>query len=615
MTVNSLSHRISRREERGAVLVLATVGFVLAMISASLAVDLGVLAADKRTDQKIADLAALDASRDLDGVTAHCSPPPIASGPFCPAVISAARNFSANDADTTISAERVAPNAAGDWVADPVGLNVRVTVSSPRKPYFPFVGSDSRTVTANAVAGAGNAIGTVRVGSTLASLSDDVPATSAKSRLQVMMLNKTVSALIGGAYSTNLVGWRGLANGEVSFGALTSELAAVTGNATFSVGTIDEVLKSDFTAAQLFTAMANALNNSGDTADVSVANDVQTIGAKANSTYLSQDFELLDLFNFGGVVVGNKEDVANTTLNVLELVKGGAMLANGSNFASFELEVDDIVGGVIPGGFTGATVSMGLIEPPQWAEGSAGKNPLTGQYYTAAHTSQLRVRVELRFDIPLTSIGSTGVISLKVPYYLDVGQGHAYLETVNCGASAEPTSVEIRGATDGGTSGLGIVSDGYIKGEAANPAPQAGVLGSALLGTVKISLTNVTSTAIGGNPGELLTFTPPYEHDSPSQPVFGGPVALPALAITNTTATVGGIISTGLLNDAINGVNASGLSFGSDTVGVSTSILKPLYDALGMSIAGADVWAPPEQKCDALSELPPQPTVTPVLKG
>ena len=393
MTVNWLSHRINRREERGAVLVLATVGFVLAMISASLAVDLGVLAADKRTDQKIADLAALDASRDLAGVTAHCSPPPTASGPFCPAVISAARNFSENDADTTISAERVSPNAAGNWVADPAGLNVRVTVSSPRKPYFPFVGSDSRTVTANAVAGAGNAIGTVRVGSTLASLSDDVPATSAKSRLQVMMLNKTISALIGGAYSTDLAGWRGLASGDVTFGALTSELAAVTGDARFAVGTMDEVLNSQFTAAQLFTAMANALNKSGNTGDVSVANSVENIGARAPGTYLSQDFALWELFNFGGVVVGNKEDVANLTLNVLELIKGGAILANGTNFASFELGVGDIVGGTILGGFTGATVSMGLIEAPQWGVGPAGTNPLNGQYYTAAHTSQLRVRV------------------------------------------------------------------------------------------------------------------------------------------------------------------------------------------------------------------------------
>ncbi|MEA3075441.1 MAG: hypothetical protein QOF60_349, partial [Actinomycetota bacterium] len=58
--------RIGRaRDERGAMLVLAATGLVLAMIFSALAIDIGFLAADKRTDQKIADMAALDASRNL----------------------------------------------------------------------------------------------------------------------------------------------------------------------------------------------------------------------------------------------------------------------------------------------------------------------------------------------------------------------------------------------------------------------------------------------------------------------------------------------------------------------------------------------------------------------
>ncbi|MDQ4089729.1 MAG: hypothetical protein M3163_05445, partial [Actinomycetota bacterium] len=56
-----------RPDERGAVLVLAVVGVVLAMIASALAVDLGFLAQEARTDQKVADLAALDAVRALPG--------------------------------------------------------------------------------------------------------------------------------------------------------------------------------------------------------------------------------------------------------------------------------------------------------------------------------------------------------------------------------------------------------------------------------------------------------------------------------------------------------------------------------------------------------------------
>ena len=614
--MNWLTHRIhGRREERGAVLVIASVGFVLAMISAALAVDLGVLAADKRTDQKIADLAALDASRDLPGVSSYCSPPPTASGPLCPAVVSATRNFSANDAQIAVSAERVSPNAAGGWMADAAGSSVRVTVSSPRKPYFPFVSSDSRTVTATAVAGSGGTVGTVRVGSSVASASGTISATQDK------FLDKTISSLIGGTYATDVVGWQGLASGNVTFGALTAALATVTGNGTFNVGTPDQVLQSTFTAAQLFRATANALNNSGDAADISVANSVQNIGLAASGTSLSAPLKLYDLFNFGSVVVGNKQDVANATLNVLDLITGGAILADGDHFAAFSVTLGDIVGGVIPGGFTGGKVSMSLIEAPQQSFPGPPGRDVSNNYYTSAHTSQVRVKLELGFTIPLTNsitvlgLGTLTSISVNVPYDLQLGRGHAYLEEVNCGASAEPTSVVITGATDAGTSKLGAVSDADLKALVVNPVPQIGVIGSALAGAVEVKLTNSTSTNIPGNPGVQLTFNPSYEEDSPSQPVPGTGINLPSLATTNTTASVLGVLNTGLLNDVIKGVNASGLSFGSNTVGVNTSILQPLYDALGLSFGTADVWAPPVQTCAAVSALPVQPTATPVLKG
>ena len=612
--MNWLTHRIlRRREERGAVLVIASVGFVVAMISAALAVDLGVLAVDKRTDQKIADLASLDASRDLPGVTAHCAPPPTASGPLCPAVISATRNYSTNDAKVTIFAERVSPNAAGGWVAAPSGTSVRVTASSPRKPFFPFVSSDSRTVTATAVAGAGNAIGTVRVGSSVASASGTITP------IQDKFLDKTISSLIGGSYATDAVGWQGLASGNVTFGALTSALATVTGNGTFNVGTTDQVLQSTFTAAQLFTATANALSNSGDAADVSVANSVLNIGLAASGS-LSVPLKLYDLFNFGSVVIGNKQDVANVSLNVLDLITGGAILADGDHFAAFTLTVPDIVSGVIPGGFTGARVSMSLIEAPQQSSGPPGRDA-SNDYYTSAHTSQVRVKLELGFTIPLTNtinilgVGSITSISVNVPYDLQLGRGHAYLEKVNCGTSAVPTSVVITGATDAGTSRLGAVSDADLKARVVNPVPQIGVIGSALAGAVEVKLTNATSTTITGNPGVELTFNPSYGENSPSQPVPGTGINLPSLATTNTTASVLGVLNAGLLNDIINAVSASGLSFGSSAVGVNTAILQPLYDALGLSFGTADVWAPPEQTCAAVSALPVQPTATPVLKG
>ncbi|MDQ4068973.1 MAG: pilus assembly protein TadG-related protein [Actinomycetota bacterium] len=597
-----MRNRLARsREERGSIIVLAAVGMVLAMISAGLAVDLGTLAHEARRNQKVADLAALDASRV-----------PVADYQSA-ALVSAARNgFPTGPGYSVTAVEGVKTD--GQCVAQSGSGTVCVTVTSPHKNDFPFVGG-SRTVSRAAVAGAGNAIGTVRVGSSVVSASGTVPAQ------QVPILNRLVSSLIGGTYSTNAVGWQGLANGHVTFGALTSALASVTGDGTFNAGTPDQVLQSTFTAKQLFTATANALNNSGEAANVGVANSVQNIGAAANGTTLSAPLKLYDFFDFGSVVIGNKQDVANARLNVLDLITGAAILADGDNFASFNLAAGDIVGGVIPGGFSGAKVSMSLIEAPQTSfPGPPGKDP-AGEYYTQAHTSQVRIKLEAGFNIPLTNaisiplVGTLTNISVTVPYDVKLGRGHAYLEQVNCGATSQPTNVVIKGATEAATSRLGAVSDADLRATVVNPVPQIGVIGSALAGAVEVRLTNSTSTTVPGNPGVDLTFLPPYEDGSPSQPVPGTGVNLPSLGTSNTTATVLGVLNTGLLNDVINGVNASGLSFSTNTVGLNGSILQPVLDALGLSFASADVWAPPVQNCAALSPVPTQSNSTPVLKG
>ena len=267
-----------------------------------------------------------------------------------------------------------------------------MTVTSPHSNNFPFVGGrDSMTRTA--MAGAGNAIGTVRVGSSVLAANGTLPTA------RVPILNQLVSGLIGANYSTTAVGWQGLANSTVTYGALTSALAGVTGNATFTTGTPNEVLNSTFTMGQLLTATSNVLNNNGNS---SVATNVTGIknGINTSATYLSLPLKLYDFFDFGSVVVGNKQDVANATLNVFDLITGGAILADGDNFASFNLAVGDIVGGVIPGGFSGAKISMSLIEAPQQSfPGPPGKDA-SNNYYTSAHTSQVRLKVELGSTSP-----------------------------------------------------------------------------------------------------------------------------------------------------------------------------------------------------------------------
>ena len=87
------------------------------------------------------------------------------------------------------------------------------------------------------------------------------------------------------------------------------------------------------------------------------------------------------------------------------------------------------------------------------------------------------------------------------------------------------------------------------------------------------------------------------------------------MATTNTEATVAGLLNTGLLNDVLGGVNISGLNLSSTGIGVNTSILQPVLEALGLSFGTADIWAPPVETCAALSPVPTQLTAVPVLRG
>ena len=613
-----LLQRLSPRrpEERGAVLVMAAVGMVLSMIAGGLAIDLGRLAQTARENQKVADLAALDASRDVPAKFQQL------------AEESALRNgFPLGTAGYSLLA--VEGTKVGGTCQSMVGAgSVCVTVTAPHKNAFPFVpGGDS--VTRTAVAGHGAAIGTVRVGSSVASASGNIGLT------QLKVFNKTISSLIGGDYSTDLVGWQGLASGTVTFGALTSELGKLPGKATFNTGTTNEVLNTTFTMGQLLTAMANVLNKDGTT---TVGTNVENIGAKVDGAYLSQDLKLYDLFNVGSVVVGNKQDVANATLNVLDLIRGGAILANGDHLASFNFKAEDVVGPVIPGGFNNVTVTMGLIEGPQQSlPGPAGIGGVPPKYYTSAETSQIRIRLDVALKVPLlqpltktvsvlgvdvttTVLNIGSLVDTTVSYYLNAGTAHAYLEEVKCGSSATPTSVKIKGVTETGSTKVGLVNDTALSTESTTPVPVGNqpVATLPLIATVRTATTGLASQTIAGNgpTGEIKTFTEPYD-GATSQHVSGDVFRLPSVADANLVVSpiVVGLNTGTLVSDLVSGINATGLTFNNSTQGLTTSVIKPVYDALGLSFGTADLWAPPVQTCAALSQLPVQTTNTPVLKG
>ncbi len=376
-----------RRDERGAILIMATVGVILAIIAAALAVDLGRIAQERRNDQRVADLAALDAARDMGNTDAL-------------AKASADRNrfpwskpgYSITTAVGSLDANRVFHAGVG-------ATAVEVTVKSPIKNTFV---SGSRTITTRAVAKITN-VGSFSIGSSLASLD---PSKS--------VLDQVMGRWIQASGPVNVVSYQGLASTNVSLGVLQQKLA----EAGLDVGTVDKLLNTSISYRQLIQAAASALGPGNP----AVVADLNGIAVAANSTMM---VKLGDMIN---VAQGSDEAALATDFNVFRLVTGSAAVANGTNTVSIPSMSVSIpnIGSV--------AVSLKVIELPKTYIG-----PVSGPQ-PHAQTSQVELTVTPTININLVAAKVTGALPITASAAKAIGN----LSAVNCGA---PKGIAVEATT------------------------------------------------------------------------------------------------------------------------------------------------------------------------
>jgi uncharacterized membrane protein len=388
----------NRRGERGSILIMSAVGLIVALISTSLAIDLGFLAHEIRVDQKVADLAALDAVRALP------------ADPTSAAQASALRNgFPYTNAGYNL-AVKWSDSKAGPWSTDPLKLPtasvVQVAATSPHTNFFPFV-AGGQTKTRTAVAG-NQPEAAFSVGSTLASVDT-----------QKSFLDPVLGSMLGGATALNMtaVSYSGLAGGNVSLSALQTQLVS----AYPAVGTPTGLLNTSIKVSDLFTATAQALTLQGATAAAAAVNNIPI--ASISNTATVKLGQLVSLSQPGN------DSALSTTLNVFQLVTGAADVANGTNFVSIP-GINVNLPGVATVGF-----KLSVIEPPQVARGPVG---------TVASTSQVKLRLVI------------SILSLALPVNLDLdfraGSATGTLTAIDCSSSPSITiSATTTGATVSGT--------------------------------------------------------------------------------------------------------------------------------------------------------------------
>ena len=535
-----IHRRMQRRDERGAVIVLAAVGLVMAMIMAGMAVDIGMIAQRARTDQKVADLVAMDAVRVLP------------TDPTAAAQASATRNnFAYGSTGYTLTVEW-GPSKTGPWSTNTSALAsaaaVRITAASPSKAAFPFLSGPS-TVTRKAVA-TKQALAGFMIGSSLVTFDTSRSA----------ILDRFMGGILkGSAISTGLVSWSGLAGANVTMDAFRTQLAAMG----FSVGTVSDLMNANMSVAQLMQATAAALTAQG-VVGAGQASILNTLKAQITSSALTQ----IHLGQFMTVAQGADNTALASQLNVFQLVTAAAQVANGSHF----IDVSDV--GIAVPNVTSTKVSLQVIQPPQYYFGPVGGSVSTSQI-------SLTVTPKLNLSLPVTvglNVATIGVTS-DYPVKVTAGGAVGTLTAATCGTSPG-ISVQVDPSAFSGSISANLTAGVTVLG-----LPVA---------TVNIPETSVVPSTDGG--AGTLSWSYPSQFPPPlgtstTQHWGSQPIGLSSLTqVTAGTATVtvgalpiwlplGTVVSTVLA--ALPGVLGN----------VDNLVLTPLLKALGTDLGSADVTA------------------------
>ncbi|MBS1211879.1 MAG: uncharacterized protein H6R26_495 [Proteobacteria bacterium] len=536
----------SLHRQRGAIGLFAILVMLLAVLFTALALDTGRFAMEKRRLQKIADLAALDASRSL------CSVKDV----YAEAQASAVRNgYTGNlNAEGGVKVGTTTTNAAGirefteasAASANAVEVTVRAAVPASLVAGGLLGGQVNLTAT-----------GTARSGE------DPIAGISAGSFLLRVDTSKSgLDSLLGGILGTtvnlDLVSYQGIAAANLSLLNLIQTHGGI--------GTVKELLELNLGIVDWIKLMATALANKGDDAAAVALNQLALLAVG------NPNLRLGDLLK---VTADDPQSAANAQVNALDLLALGAEVANGSH------AIDLTTGIAIPG-VTSIGLRLWVIEPPQIAIGPAGKDE-AGNWKTQVKTAQIRLGITLTLlpgpiGIPLVATISLVDLSLA----LDVAPTTAWLEDITCPTPTNPNGSVIVGSTPG----IATLAIGRLD---AN----GNVIGPANVATVKLLLSLVTvsvgvSASTNIDSGALATdFDGPY----PQTRTVGTDLGT---ALSNALSTLGnnlhfhvtvGSLSASILNQVI----ALLVPILRPIIAALGGVLAPLLQALGVNLGGADL--------------------------
>lgn len=411
-------------DDRGAIAVLAAFAMTVFLFAAALAIDIGGRVEETRREQAVADLAALDAARDLssDAGTQDL----------------AWRSALRNGIDHTVAGNSVTAvrGVVSNGVFTATGVNptaVQVTVGTA---YSDFFGGGVANLQRSAVAVTGSGEAQFWIGSTLVDINAGL-------------------GRFGGTLT--LVGYNGLATGNVTLGALKTALG-------FSAATPDQFLASTASVAQLVNASATLLNAGNPTASAALT----TLGTQIAGTFNSTN--TITVGQAVGIATGQGAAFASS-VNLLQMVTGGIQVANQKAGLSVSLAVS------LPG-LAGASVSFSGITPPTISPYGPVGITATNNQVTATLTVSVNV-----------SVAGLSISSVQLPLSLILGGATGILSAIDC-TGVTPNDIKL--ATDFKDVNA-TISNGVVYGPVVLGVPT--VLGS-VAGTVTVPSADTSGTVV-----------------------------------------------------------------------------------------------------------------------
>ena len=369
--------------QRGAIGMMAALTLGMALVFVLLVVDSGRLYLEKRDLQRVADMAALEAST---------------RGGDCAAGATATvyANASANRNGFTFPGpDRNLQVACGVLTLD--ANNLRVFAGDPSKSEAIRVIA-SHVVPQSFAGGIGALFGgaprgaTVNLSATavaalpppLASLTIRSTALSIDTGKSAT-LNALFGGLLGGSLNINAAGWNGLVNSNIS---LLGYLDRLKVDLNLSAAGYDQVLGNTIAVSQLIQTAVNVLDPSGTLGATATIGSLQALKVAAGTTSVV-------LGNMLHIETGSNVTALATNLKVFDLIEAVVQLANKKNGLVATLPIS-------LSGLAQITARVQVLEPPQLSAIGNPKNaalaPL-GPNRIYVKTAQMRTLLSINLPI------------------------------------------------------------------------------------------------------------------------------------------------------------------------------------------------------------------------